>query len=68
MVKGEIVSWFDDRDFGFIKQDDIAFGDIFVHRNQIVRGAPRRGARVSFRVETRGPRKRQVANSVEVLS
>ena len=57
---GEIVRYFDDKRYGFIRAED---GDeIFYHRSNIIGQRPQEGARISFiRVDTdRGPRAEEV--------
>ncbi len=53
MLRGKLVSWKDDRGFGFIRPDG-AEEDVFVHIKQFVDPSqrPRISERLSFRIET----------------
>lgn len=54
-VRGELVRWFDDRGFGFLKRDDGDGKDVFVGARDLrVSGIhdPREGQRFVFAVES----------------
>jgi cold shock CspA family protein len=68
MHQGELLRWFEDRGFGFIKPDQTSLcnGDVFLHRRHIKSGDPRSGARVTFELYV-GDGKRPAANNAVII-
>lgn len=60
------MTWLPDKRFGFIKEDGQPRGEVFVHENQITKGAPYVDAAVTFEADVRGSRKRLVALWAEI--
>jgi cold shock CspA family protein len=70
-MQGEIVRWFSDRHFGFIKPMK-GEHDLFFHRSAVLSGEPRAGASVEYHQGRNEPfkdtRGRSVALKVKVLT
>jgi cold shock CspA family protein len=70
---GEIVTYFENRGFGFIRPDyscgvnEKGGGDVFLHVDQVMSGIPEKGKRCMFEAALSGRRQRLVAQDVEIL-